>query len=282
MNNPFIIAEIGSNWRKYDEDKQNWACIQKQIELAKEYGADAVKFQLFTAEELYGPKVSQTRFAKDFDRFALPKEWVPTIAAMCEDFELEFMCSAFSVKGYEFVDKYVKRHKIASPEATHLEIVNWLMAQPKQVLYSDGCSSKMDFGRFSDVRLTCVSKYPATVFDYDLSLKGGDNWGISDHTFTNDLALMARSRGANYYEKHTDFCYFEGSDTPDKVVSIDGDNFAKYVKAIREYDPEQTYKLKQKCGKSYARVETQDGWFRPIPEKADLGLAFPNIVGGKL
>jgi len=270
MNRPFIIAEIGSNWRKYDDEKKNWGCVQRQILLAKEYGADAVKFQLFTAKEIFGPEVNKTIFAKAFDHFSLPKEWVSDIASLCKDYEIEFMCSAFSVEGYDYIDKYVKRHKLASPEATHTEIVKWLMAQPKQVLYSDGCSNEIEFGRENDVRLTCVSKYPATVFDYDINLKGGDNWGISDHTFTNDLALMARSRGANYYEKHADFCYFEGSDTPDKVVSIDGKNFGKYVRAIREFDSEKTYKLKKKCGESYARIKKQNGWYRPIPDNADL------------
>lgn len=268
----FIIAEVGSNWRKYEDPKKNWDVLIRQIVMAKDLGADAVKFQLFTAHEIYGPKVRGTKFEANFDKFALPVDWLPDIHKACVEAGIEFMCSAFSVDGLKAVDPFVARHKLASPEATHKDMVQWLMTQPKPVIYSDGCVEKMDIGRYQDVRLTCVSKYPSTTFDYDLKFQVAceGTWGVSDHTFTDDLALMARSRGATYFEKHVDFCYDEGSDTPDKVVSIDALTFAKYVFSIRDFDPDKTAKLKQKCNLDYARVKTEDGWFRPIPEAADL------------
>ena len=50
FNEPYVIAEIGSN---FDQDFEK-AC--KLIEIAKDAGADAVKFQLFKADALYPNK----------------------------------------------------------------------------------------------------------------------------------------------------------------------------------------------------------------------------------
>ena len=64
----FIIAEIGSNF------DQNINKAFKLIDVAKESGADAVKFQLFRAEELY-PKSSSAY--KIFKSIELQKNWIP-------------------------------------------------------------------------------------------------------------------------------------------------------------------------------------------------------------
>ena len=54
MSRPFIIAEVGSNF------DQSLNKAKKYIETAKKRGADAVKFQLFSGENLY-PKIQNAK-----------------------------------------------------------------------------------------------------------------------------------------------------------------------------------------------------------------------------
>src|SRR4051812_11737073 len=87
LNAPFIIAEIGSNWARYDNDQKNKECALAHIRAAALCGASAAKFQYFKHRELYG-----------FDapnRYELPKEWLPALKAESEKANVEFMCSAF-------------------------------------------------------------------------------------------------------------------------------------------------------------------------------------------
>ena len=53
-----IVAEIGSNW------EGNLTKAKKLIRLTKEAGADAVKFQIWRAKDLYSPKHPQWKNIK--------------------------------------------------------------------------------------------------------------------------------------------------------------------------------------------------------------------------
>ena len=100
MSEPYIIAEIGSNWRIAGKgDITNLAAIDMTIRQAKACGADAVKFQMFTHEDLYG-------FPGD-DKFSLPRRYIPVIAEKCKKLGIDFMCTAFTADGVKFIDQYV-------------------------------------------------------------------------------------------------------------------------------------------------------------------------------
>lgn len=260
-----IVAEIGSNWRRYENNQRNWEVAKTQIQMAKEFGATAVKFQYFTCQELYGPDVKGTKFEKDFDRFALPEPWLFELSKECEKVEIKFMCSAFSLEGYKAVDPLVEVHKVASPEAIDPVIMNWVRECGKHFYYSDGCGARPR--RDSGIPMACVSNYPADFLDYNLYYE--DDWGLSDHTLNTDLVHMALGAGATHFERHVDFCK-DGSLTPDSCVSSGKDQWAKWVKAIRNFDPDRYDKIKQNSRDLYGRRETKHGWFRPIPKTADL------------
>lgn len=267
----YIIAEVGSNWAKYEDPDENLKTALKQIEKAAACGSNAVKFQLFTCAELYGDRVRGTQFEHDFNRYSLPCNWVETLADHSVKHDIDFMCSAFSVKGFEFVDPFVNRHKLASPEITDKNIVEWLNNQPKPYFYSDGCVNQVDIGRYQDVRMACVSRYPAQVSDYELSSAMGSNWGVSDHTKGSELALSAVKLGCRYIEKHVDFLFNEGKPTPDSVVSIPELSFAAWVRSIRKMSVEHTARTKTECGDLYVRRRNKSGhWFRPLPDGVSL------------
>ena len=69
INFDYLIAEIGGN----HEGNVDWAL--NMISDAAKAGANAVKFQSYSAKELVNPKIDKVRF-DHFDKFVLnPSEW---------------------------------------------------------------------------------------------------------------------------------------------------------------------------------------------------------------
>lgn len=258
MHYPYIIAEIGSNWRDLND------CFT-QIKKAKECGADAVKFQLFTFEELYGVQGQL--------KYELLRDWIEPLSVYSKKVGIDFMCSAFSEDGFEFVDPYVNIHKIASPEACCDNIREKVFSLSNQIFMSNGCLTIdeqieiIDGPHWGadDVLMECVSQYPAHSFDYDfshvvnLSNDYSFLWGLSDHTRGLFTAIVARQLGACVFEKHVDFVGIP--QTPDSCVSVDPQEFKDYVKEIKAI--KDTYdKDKRKAKEKYGR--TISG-YRPLP-----------------
>ncbi len=74
---PFIIAEIGSNWVVSKDYNRNLDAANMCCQFAADMGANAVKFQLHTHQELYGEvKPSE---------YDLPWDWVALLDDFCEE-----------------------------------------------------------------------------------------------------------------------------------------------------------------------------------------------------
>jgi sialic acid synthase SpsE len=274
---PIIIAEIGSNIFKYSDLDEIFDNACRQIEVAKQCGASAVKFQMFTAQELYGPQVSNSKLEQEVNRNALHREMVPMLFEYANDVGIEFMCSAFSIDGYDFLEPYVKSHKIASPEAVSKELVDYVFSTDKRAIVSNGCLTRQeqdmlvsDISKWGadDILMECVSRYPATTSHYDLIgmskyAKVYDLlWGLSDHTLGVATAVIARRLGAVCFEKHVDLVP-GGSKTPDKCVSMDVSGFSLYCEKIKEQDNIDLWDTKLKSRVLYAR---RSNGYRPVNE----------------
>lgn len=227
----FIIAEVGSNWSSLDD------CLTS-IRAAKACGADAVKFQLFTNEALYGPIGSMLKFDV---KGVLPIEWLPNLADEAKRCGIEFMCSAFSPELIDAVDPHVAIHKVASAEMTHKRMLERLAEIGKPVILSTGASGQADIeealrilGQTPVIPLYCVAAYPAREVNLDSlaalrSLTG--LCGYSDHT--TDVLVIPRAaveRGACVIEKHVNFVQARGPDAPH---SLDAREFGLMVRSIR-------------------------------------------------
>jgi N,N'-diacetyllegionaminate synthase len=145
----FIVAEVGSNWRNLED------CLHS-IAMAKAAGADAVKFQAFTHEALYGrtdeylARVEQDENLQGIAKKAriaaseLPLEWLPKLKEKADACQIELMCTAFSPELVDEVDKYVSIHKVASAELSHVRILERLRDKGKPVILSTGASGRAD------------------------------------------------------------------------------------------------------------------------------------------
>lgn len=227
---PFIVAEVGSNWRDFNDAKDS-------ISKAKACGADAVKFQAFTGAALYG--FPSTPVGEELE---LPLDWLPRLKEKADVVGIEFMCTAFSPELYDAVDPYVSVHKVASAELTHKRILEKLKALGKPVILSTGASGKSDIkeairilGDTPLILMYCVAAYPAKLANPwlipILRSEYGKLVGYSDHALDALVTpVVAANQGACVIEKHVNFAEAESPDSPH---SLSTEEFKLMVRAIR-------------------------------------------------
>ena len=260
-----IIAEIGSNWRNLDD------CLMS-IEKAKQCGADAVKFQLYTHKELYG--VDGTTAGE------LPREWVPKLKECADRYNIEFMCTAFSPEGLRFVDPFVDCHKIASAEMRYNDLIDAALDSGKSMYVSTGGHDEHDImdtvvrpGKMGheDNPITlmyCVSRYPATTVDLRcidmLRYKFDLPVGYSDHTldYITIPFIAANHHQAVAIEKHVTFI---DADTPDRCVSLNERQFA-HMCNLFQLGPLMPLPEEQEFIERHKRRHLKHGFYRPVSD----------------
>jgi len=265
----FIIAEAGSNWRVAGDDT-DLDRAYKMIEVAKEAGADAVKFQVFRPNTLYAPNAGSadymekmgipTKMDEIFKQLAMPYEMIPKLAKRAQEIGIEFMATPFSKEDFLAVDPYVKRHKIGSYELGHIRLLA-LAAKSKKPLYlSCGVSTIEDiewaisyYKEQEGIDLTllqCCAEYPAedsgmhiravawmsTYFEVPV--------GLSDHSPNPIVAPVAAvSLGATAIEKH--FTLSKTLPGPDHSFAVEPDELTAMCKAIRQTEAMLGSSIKQ-------------------------------------
>lgn len=253
----FIIAEIGSNWR-LGTLKNDIKLIETYAHLAKEAGADAIKFQTFHPERLYAKGAGTSGYLTQagtkeemqslFSKLMMPHEIIKTIAEICEATGIEFMSTPFSEVDFDAVNPFVSRHKIASYELSHLHILRRAKAAKKPIYLSTGASNIYEINwalqqlQGADVTLLqCTAAYPAVDSAVNLAtLKTLAHAfqlpvGISDHSldpFTAPIAAVAL--GATVIEKHVTLD--RRLPGPDHSFAITFEELCEMVKRIREVE----------------------------------------------
>ena len=128
LDNPvFIIAEIGSN---HDQDIQK---AKELIDVASEAGANAVKFQLFQADELYKPGDELYSIFKSIE---LDSNWIPELKLYAEKKKLIFFASPFDKSSIEKMNNYdLDLFKWASSETTNIANLKLASSFGKPILF---------------------------------------------------------------------------------------------------------------------------------------------------
>jgi len=125
----FFVAEIGSNW------EGDFMLASRLIDECKEAGANAVKFQMWRAEDLYNGRYKE--YELTFDK-------AKSIKGYCDNLGIEFFCSVFYPEAVEFLEKLgVKRYKIASrtwlgEDYYAKETIRAIEKTGKPIIFSDG------------------------------------------------------------------------------------------------------------------------------------------------
>ena len=124
---PYIIAEIGVN----HEGKLTKAL--KLIDLAKEGGADAAKFQTYKAEKLaskHSPAYWDLKKESTSSQYALFKKYdsfnevdYQKLANHCEDVNIDFISTAFDSDAVDYLEPMMPFYKIASADITDIPLI---------------------------------------------------------------------------------------------------------------------------------------------------------------
>lgn len=224
----YFIADIASN---HDGSLER---AFRLIELAKESGADAAKFQNFKAnlivskhgfEHLGGKLSHQKKWDKSvysvYQDASVPDDWSPRLKEKCDSVGLEYMTSPYDFSSVDLADQYAHAFKIGSGDITWTEIIQYIAQKGKPVLLATGASELEDVDRAvhiieshtSDIVLMqCNTNYTGSENNFNsINLNVLKTYqkryphvilGLSDHTHGHTTVLGAIALGAHVIEKH--------------------------------------------------------------------------------
>lgn len=217
MKPPFIVAEISASHL----GDRNRAI--RLIEVAKDAGANAVKFQFWTPgtmalgeDVVEGGPWAGRKLADLYAEAQTPLEWIPDLMGAGHRAGIEVFGSVFDLSALEELERHgCPRYKIASFEILDLDLIDAVNATGKPVIISTGMANAQEIlyaaARVDRTRLTllhCSSAYPAPVESLNLEAIRtlqrlyGVEVGFSDHTRTTSAAAVAVAAGATVIEKH--------------------------------------------------------------------------------
>lgn len=256
----YFIADIAAN---HDGDIER---AKDLIYLVAEAGADAAKFQHFTAEtivsdfgfkNLDSQQSHQSKWRKSvFDVYkdaSVNLDWTSTLKETCDRAGIAFFTSPYSIDIVDHVDPYVPAYKIGSGDITWIEMVKCIAGKQKPYIMATGASTMDDIHRAVCAGLEinpmlclmqCNTNYTASLENFkfiqlnvlkvyremypDLVL------GLSDHTPGHATVLGAVALGARMVEKHfTDDVKRVG---PDHAFSMDPRSWREMVDRTRELE----------------------------------------------
>lgn len=185
----FSICEIGVNHlSQYDK-------AVRMVKLAKEAGANAVKFQKYAPLKLLGKNSPYLN-----DAHQLSWKELTDLSTLAHSIGLQFGCSVFSVNDIPIVDRIVDFHKIATRMNRNQEFIAKIEATKKPVYMSVQPTVDMHIpDRFK--LMWCVPEYPtpkSEVLKYPYSSK----FGLSSHCPDWTATYEAVKHGATVIENH--------------------------------------------------------------------------------
>ncbi|MFM8815563.1 MAG: pseudaminic acid synthase, partial [Actinomycetes bacterium] len=251
----YVIAELSAN---HGGSK---ARALEVIHAAHEAGADAVKFQHYTAETITvrsdhpdfrvtgGTLWDGRQLADLYAEAMTPWEWTGDLVAEANKLGIDWLSSPFDRTAVDFLEQFnIATYKIASFELVDLPLIRYVASQGKPMIMSTGMSTLDEIdaavkaaqgaGAPQVSVLRCNSTYPANSSEMDLAAiptmiaKWGIPVGLSDHTMTSVTAISAVALGATIIEKHITIRRSDGG--PDGAFSLEPHEFAAMIRDIRE------------------------------------------------
>lgn len=254
----FIIAEAGVN------HNGSIAIARRLIDIAKEAGADAVKFQTFKTEKLLSKTAPKAQYqsettGKEGSQFEMLKKFELSLKAhrqlmsYCHKRKIVFLSTPFDLESIDLLNSLgLEILKIPSGEITNLPYLRKIGSLRKKIIISTGMAdlkeikgalkALMEAGTEKEdmIILHANTEYPTPIEDVNLNamltirktLKV--KVGYSDHTLGIEVPIAAVALGAAVVEKH--FTLDRKMEGPDHKASLEPHELKAMVKAIRNIE----------------------------------------------
>lgn len=248
----FVIAEIGIN-------HNGGLDIAKQlIDVAKDAGANAVKFQKRTIDLVYSKEMLDSfrespwgtthRAQKEGLEFGL--EEYKQIDVYCKKKEIEWFASAWDIESQKFLRNFdLKYNKIASAMLVYEDLLKEVASEKKHTFISTGMTSSEQIDEAVEIfkkadcsfeLMHCVSTYPMEDEDANLNRiktlrdRYECNVGYSGHEVGLAVSYAASALGIVSLERHItlDRAMY-GSD---QAASVEPMGFRALVGAVRKIE----------------------------------------------
>jgi N,N'-diacetyllegionaminate synthase len=250
----FVVAEAGANHNR------DLGMGKQLIDVAKDAGADAVKFQTYSAETLYSkktPRFSYLEGVSDKETWdlikaiELPREWQGELAGHAAKRGICFLSTPFDHRAVDELHALaMPAYKIASFELVDLPLISYAAAKGRPMILSTGLASYEDIadalqacaaaGNRDVILLQCASLYPAPPRRVNLRAMAtmrrafGVPVGLSDHSLGIHVAAAAVALGACVIEKH--FTLDRRLPGPDHPFAVEPGELKEMIRQIREVE----------------------------------------------
>lgn len=254
MSKVMIVAELSAN---HNGSKQT---AIDTVLAAKRAGADAIKFQTYTADTLTldcdakdfiinnGSIWDGRRYYDLYKEAYTPWEWHEELFRIAREEGLICFSTPFDKTAVDFLESLDNPiYKIASFEITDIPLIEYAAKKGKPMVISTGIATEEDMqlavdtcrnvGNNDITLLKCTSSYPAPIEEAnlcmiaDLAKRFNVKSGLSDHTLGSISAIVAAVMGATMMEKH--FIIDRSIGGPDSSFSMNEEEFAQMVRDVR-------------------------------------------------
>lgn len=256
----YFVADIAANHDGSLDRAKELIC------LAKEAGADAVKFQNFQAPKIvskYGFESLGRQFSHQakwkkpvyevYKEASIPFDWTVELKRCCDEIGIHYFSSPYDFEAVDMLESHVPAYKIGSGDITWSEMILKIAEKGKPVLLATGASDIGDVQRAVGIILgvnpqlilmQCNTNYTGNLGNFKhIHLNVLKTYsvmfpqvvlGLSDHTPGHATVLGAVALGASVIEKHfTDDKTREG---PDHLFSMTPAKWKEMVKRTHELE----------------------------------------------
>jgi len=240
-----IIAEVAQGF----EGKES--LVEDFLKVAHSSGADAIKFQIFHADELALPDYKYYQLFKNLE---LPIGVWEKALKEAHSRGLEFYSDVFGIKSFkEFQEIGIDGFKIHTTDINNINLLKEVSSSRKKVFLSTGGCSQDEVEQALKILDRCevILMYgfqaePTDINDNNLSrittIKNifNKSVGFQDHTAGDSelaiyLPFIALGVGATVFEKHLTLS--RDLKLEDYVSALEPDEFKEWAKNLREACP---------------------------------------------